>query len=70
MSHKMKIWVVEGRLRKVLKICGRQDLYGSMGRKSTTDPVFVLRTLIGKSMEGHRELLCLCTFSDRVREGL
>ncbi|KAK2890506.1 hypothetical protein Q8A73_018806 [Channa argus] len=59
MSHTMKLWerVVEARLRAEVNICEQQ--YGFMPRKSTTDAVFALRTLMEKYREGHRELHCV-----------
>ncbi|KAK2917518.1 hypothetical protein Q8A73_004265 [Channa argus] len=59
MSHTMKLWesVVEARLRAEVSICEQQ--YGFMPRKSTTDAVFALRTLMEKYREGHRELHCV-----------
>ncbi|MCJ8748701.1 hypothetical protein PDJAM_G00167790 [Pangasius djambal] len=59
MSHTMKLWerVVEARLRKVVEIC--EQLYGFMPRKSTTDAIFALRTLMEKYRDGQRELHCV-----------
>ncbi|KAG7470479.1 hypothetical protein JOB18_047048 [Solea senegalensis] len=58
MSHTMKLWerVAETRLRAEVSICEQQ--YGFMPRKSATDAVFALRTMVEKYREGHRELHC------------
>ncbi|KAK3538868.1 hypothetical protein QTP86_018772 [Hemibagrus guttatus] len=59
MSHTMKLWerVVEARLRKVVEI--REQQYGFMPRKSTTDAIFALRILMEKYRDGQRELHCV-----------
>ncbi|MCJ8738184.1 hypothetical protein PDJAM_G00032500 [Pangasius djambal] len=59
MSHTMKLWerVVEARLRKVVEI--REQQYGFMPRKSTTDAIFALRILMEKYRDGQRELQCV-----------
>ncbi|KAK3562606.1 hypothetical protein QTP86_002086 [Hemibagrus guttatus] len=59
MSHTMKLWerVVEARLRKVVEICEQQ--YGLMPRKSITDAIFALRSLMEKFRDGQKELHCV-----------
>ena len=56
-SHIMKLWerVVEARLRREVAISEQQ--YGFMPRKSTTEPC-LLRVLMEKYREGHKELHC------------
>ncbi|KAK3560238.1 hypothetical protein QTP86_003044, partial [Hemibagrus guttatus] len=55
----MKLWerVVEARLRKVVEI--REQQYGFMPRKSTTDAIFALKILMEKYRDGQRELHCV-----------
>ena len=58
-SHTMKLWerVVERRLRSELTF--REQQYGLMPGKSTTDALFALRVLIKKYREGQKELHCV-----------
>ena len=59
MSHTMKIWerVIEARIRKEVKISEQQ--FGFMPGKSTTDAIFVLRTIMEKYRDGQKELHCV-----------
>ena len=59
LSHSMKLWerVIEARLRQEVEICEQQ--YGFMPGKSTTDPMFALRLLMEKYIEGQKKLHCV-----------
>ena len=59
MSHTMKIWerVIDARLRKDVVI--REQQYGFMPGRSTTDAIFGLRILAEKYREGQKELHCV-----------
>ena len=59
MIRTMKIWeeLVEARLREEVMVFGRED--GFTPRKSSTDPMFALETLMDKYQEGQKEQRCV-----------
>lgn len=55
---------ISGRLRSEFNICEQQ--FGFRQRKGSTDAVFALKMLLGKSREGQKELECVFVDLEKV----